>query len=360
MYSKFLCLLATLLLFWGCAKDECDPPTPKTSILLDSDMVEAFDDGVTFMMLLGSENVEVKGLTTVTGNSWAQEGLTYGIRLGELCGGDNLTYIAGASRPMREGRLDELSVQVNANPGHDAGYLGALSHEEVDDWERFYEERYGRKPRLHPSSKDAPEYIAQQILAAPGQVTLVVIGPCTNIAKALVAHPEIAAKAKEIIYMGGAVYCEGNTTPYAEMNFLFDPEAAAICLRAPFPKQTLVCLDVCNTVKMDSRRFMGFYNSIRSEEIKSLFRNNYTYRRFEADPSVLQLVWDVISGAVAIDPAIITEYRDVRLDVDDDPASPTYGKVYETSLPSCRTVRVPTAINQEKLWGMVSATLSKL
>ena len=115
MYSKFLCLLATLLLFWGCAKDECDPPTPKTSILLDSDMVEAFDDGVTFMMLLGSENVEVKGLTTVTGNSWAQEGLTYGIRLGELCGGDNLTYIAGASRPMREGRLDDADLRKDAH-----------------------------------------------------------------------------------------------------------------------------------------------------------------------------------------------------------------------------------------------------
>lgn len=329
------------------------------AVLLDSDMVEAFDDGVAFMILLGSEDIEVKGLTTVTGNTWAQEALAYGIRIGELCGGKNLTCISGSQYPMREGRLDSFGDEVDANPGVDASYLGALSYREVTDWRAFYEQRYGRKPEIRPSSENASEFIARQILSAPGQVTILAIGPCTNIAKALDSYPGIASKAKEIIYMGGAVWCDGNTTPYAEMNFLYDPEAAAVCLRAPFPKQTLVSLDVCNTVRMDRQRFMGVYNSIHSEDIRELFRNNYTYLQFEENPSEPQYVWDLISAAIAIDSGIISEYRDVRLDVDDVPSSPTYGKVYETQSPSRQTVRVPLQIDQDKFWNTVTSRLSK-
>ena len=360
IFRIFLLPLVLILLFPGCEKMHRDEPgDEKKSILLDSDMVEAFDDGVAFMIMLGSDGVEIKGLTTVTGNVWAQEALAYGIRIGELCGGKNLTYIAGAQYPMRPGRLDSFNEEVDANPGKDASYRGALSYPAVNDWKTFYEQRYGRQPEIRPSSEDASEYIAGQVLSAPGQLTIVAIGPCTNIAKALVSHPEIASKVKEIIYMGGAVWCDGNTTPYAEMNFLYDPEAAAVCLRAPFPKQTIVSLDVCNTVKMDRQQFMAVYQSVHSEEIRKLFRSNYAYQMFEDDPSTIQLVWDLISAVIAIDSGIITEYKDVRLDVDDVPASPTYGKVHETQSPSCQTVRVPLQIDQNKFWDIVTSRLSK-
>ena len=332
----------------------------KKSVLLDSDMVEAFDDGVAFMIMLGSDDMEVKGLTTVTGNVWAQKALAYGIRLGELCGGKNLTYISGAQYPMRPGRLDSFNAEVDANPGKDAEYRGALTYPVVNDWRAFYGQRYGRQPEIEPSYESAPEYIARQILSSPGKLTILVIGPCTNIAEALASHPEIASKAREIIYMGGAVWCEGNTTPYAEMNFLYDPEAAAACLRAPFPKQTIVSLDVCNTVRMDRKLFMDAYSSIHSEDIKELFRRDYTFQQFEEDPSATQLVWDLISVVIAIDSNIITEYKDARLDVDDVPASPTYGKVYETQSPSRQTVRVPLQIDQDKFWSIVTSRLSKL
>lgn len=162
------------------------------------------------------------------------------------------------------------------------------------------------------------------------------------------AHPEIAEKAKEIIYMGGAMFCSGNTTPYAEMNFLYDPEAAATCVRAPFPKQTIVSLDVCNTVNMRQPKFMEIYNSIDSEPIKEMFRRNYAYQLFEGNPSANQLVWDLISAAIVIDPDIIVEYEDVYLDIDDNPLSPTYGKSHETSQPSRQIVKVPTKIDQDR------------
>ncbi len=351
--------LFLIFLFSECQKIPQNAGGDRKSVLLDSDMVEAFDDGVAFMIMLASDNVEIKGLTTVTGNVWAQEALAYGIRIGELCGGEDLTYIAGAQHPMRPGRLDSFNDEVDANPGKEASYRGALSYQAVDDWKSFYEKRYSRRPEIRPSSEDAAEYISRQILSAPGQLTILAIGPCTNIAKALASHPEIASKAKEIIYMGGAVWCDGNTTPYAEMNFLYDPEAAAVCLRAPFPKQTIVSLDVCNMVKMDRQQFMAVYQSVDSEDIRKLFRSNYAYQLFEENPSATQLVWDLISAVIAIDSGIISEYKDVRLDVDDVPASPTYGKVFETQSPSCQIVRVPLQIDQNRFWGIVTSRLSK-
>lgn len=357
----FLLISVAALLLFSCEKSDEETPDSKRTVILDSDMVEGFDDGVAFMILLGAENVDVKGLTTETGNVWAQEALAYGVRIGELCGGRKLTYIAGSQYPMAEGRLGKLNGQIDANPGVEASsYRGAVSSDEVKDWRTFYVGRYGRQPEIQPSSQDASEYIAQQVMSAPGQVTILAIGPCTNVAKAIVAHPEIAQKAKEIIYMGGAVYCPGNTTPYAELNFLYDPEAAAICLRAPFPKQTIVSLDVCNTVNMDRHRFMEIYNSIDSEPIREMFRRNYAYELFEEDPDANQLVWDLISAIITIDSSIITEYKDVRLDVDDVPDSPTYGKVYETQSPSRQTVRVPLKIDQDRFWNIVTSHLSRL
>lgn len=261
---------------------------------------------------------------------------------------------------MSAGRLDNLNNQIDANPGEDASYRGAVSFREVTDWRSFYEERYGRQPEIQPSSQNASEYIAQQIMSAPGQVTIIAIGPCTNVAKAIVAHPEIASKAKEIIYMGGAVYCPGNTTPYAELNFLYDPEAAAICLRAPFPKQTIVSLDVCNMVQMNMQKYMEIYNSIDSEPLKEMFRRNYAYQLFDENPSAKQLVWDIISAVIAIDSSIITEYKDARLDVDDNPESPTYGKVFETQSPLCQIIRIPLRIDQEKFWNIVTSYVSRL
>jgi len=352
-------IVALSVLAAGCGKNPGEKPKEVKSIIIDSDIAESFDDGIVFMMLAGTENIAIKGLTTTTTNVWAQEGLAIGIRLGELCGKKDIQYIGGAQYPLRKGRFDSINQEIDAAPGADASWRGAVSYEEVTDWKEYYISRYGRQPEIQPSSKDASEFIAEQIMAAPGEITLLAIGECTNIAKAILQHPEITENAKEIIYMGGAVYCPGNTTTYAEMNFLYDPEAAAICLRAPFKKQTIVSLDICNKVLMNLTQFMTIYNSVKSEEIRKLIRNNFPYPEFEADPSSSQYIWDVISAAIAIDPTIITDYDDQRLDVDDNPESPTYGKSFVTSDPSRQYVRIPIGIDEKRLWNLVETGMSK-
>lgn len=352
-------LIALSVFSTGCGKFHEESTKEVKSIIIDSDIAESFDDGIVFMMLAGTENVIITGITTTTTNVWAQEGLAIGIRLGELCGMKDIPYIAGAQYPLREGRFDTINREIDAAPGADASWRGAISYKEVKDWKEYYLSRYGRQAEIQPSFEDASEFIAKQIMSAPGEVTLLAIGECTNIAKAILQHPEVAGNAKEIIYMGGAVYCPGNTTTYAEMNFLYDPEAAAICLRAPFKKQTIVSLDICNKVLMNRTQFMTVYNSVKSEEIRKLIRNNYPYPEFEAEPESSQYIWDVISAAIAIDPQIIIEYDDRRLDVDDNPESPTYGKSFITTDSSRQIVRIPTKIDENRLWEIVEAGMAK-
>lgn len=347
--------ICTLLV--GCHDNE---PSSGPKVIIDSDMVESFDDGIGYMLLAKNSQVDIVGVTTVTGNTWAAEGLAYAVRLGELMNLKNTQYVQGSSEPLRPYRLESLNKEIDANPGSDAYWRGAVSYPQITDWKAHYQSHYSLKPVSQVSSLDGAEFIARQILQNPGEITLLAIGPCTNIAKALTLYPEIAGKVKEVIYMGGAVYCEGNTTSYAELNFLYDPEAAAICLRAPFPKQTLVSLDVCNEVVMDSTTFFDIYHAIPEGEYKSLFENQYIFEEFSTIPNHTTLVWDVISASLIVDKSLILDAKNIRIDVDDNPASSTYGKCFETDNPDCQIICVPMKVDSQKIFQMIKSAIHSI
>jgi len=345
----------TLMLLMACQNhsESTNSQTPK-KVIVDSDMVLSFDDGVAYLMMLGSPQTEVVGVTTVTGNTWAQEGLAYAIRQSEAVGASSVPHIGGASYPLRKNRLATFHAEVDANPGPDADWRGAVGRPEVTDWKSFYTSTFGEPTTYAATHCDASEFIAQQVLQHPDEVTLLAIGPCTNIANALLKHPEMASLTKEIVYMGGAVFCEGNITPQAESNIFYDPEAAAICLRAPFPRQTLVSLDLCNTVKMDYQQYFRIYDSL-GEGLKAIFRQQYIYPRFKENPQFQSLVWDLISAAIVVDSSIITQYRDVRIDVDDNPSSPSYGNTFVTPDSTRQSLRIPLSLDCSRFWKIVES-----
>jgi len=88
----------------------------------------------------------------------------------------------------------------------------------------------------------APAFLSQVFAEQPGQITLVAVGPLSNLAAAIAIDPRFPKNVAELIIMGGAVN-KSNITPSAEFNIWADPEAAAQVFRAPFPKITLVPLD---------------------------------------------------------------------------------------------------------------------
>ncbi len=98
----------------------------------------------------------------------------------------------------------------------------------------------------------AVNFIIETVKKYPREVTLLVIGPMTNIALAIRMSPEIVPLIKRIVFMAGAFEVPGNTTPAAEMNVWYDPEAARVVVRQPI-EQAFIPLDVTNTVPMTKR-----------------------------------------------------------------------------------------------------------
>ena len=356
-YLVIVLLVLAVFAAMGCSDDNDSEPANKVKVLIDTDMVEGFDDGVAMMMLLSSPGVEVVGVTTVTGNTWSQEGVAYAIRQMEICNVGGVPVISGSERPLREGRLATLSGEVASNPGKDASWLGAASYDRIDNWKDFYVQHYGEQPSLSATAGDASDFIIKMLHAHPGELTLLAIGPCTNIAKALIKEPGVERLAKEIVYMGGSYFTDGNTTPFAEFNAIYDPEAMAVCLRAPWANQTIISLDVCNTVTMDKSRYDGLCGKIKDDKLLQIYHNCFHYQDFMANPDHQTCIWDVISAAVIIDKDIVKTSKNVRVDVQDNPSKPEYGRTYVTQDNNRQYARVLTTVDADRIWNLIGQSI---
>jgi len=175
------------------------------SFLIDTDT--ASDDAVAIMMALAAPDVWVLALTTVAGNVGLEQATSNALLTAEICGSD-VPVFAGAGRPL-------IRALQDAHWFH--GYDGLGDH------------GYPAPKRRH-EREHAIDAIVRLAHAEPG-LTLVTLGPLTNIALALARDPEIAAKIGRCVVMGGAP-CEGNVTPAAEFNIWVDPEAARAVFRS--------------------------------------------------------------------------------------------------------------------------------
>src|SRR6476646_12123498 len=166
-----------------------------TPVLLDCD--PGHDDAIAMLLALGSDELDLRGVTTVAGNQTLEKTTANAIRVLELAGRAEIPVAAGAGRPLvREPRV---AAEVHGETGLDGPDLPP--------------------PQGEPSRQHAVDFLAERIEGA----TLVATGPLTNVALLLARHPE--AKPERIVLMGGAI-AEGNVTPAAEFNIWADPEAA--------------------------------------------------------------------------------------------------------------------------------------
>ena len=111
-------------------------------------------------------------------------------------------------------------------------------------------------------------------LFANGLPTIAEIGPCSNLALAVLKAPDIVPLIKRVIFMGGSFFKPGNVTPTAEFNWWFDPEAARIVVRTPFREQIMVGLDVCEKMPFSFDRYQAFLAGQRPE-MKKLLESTY-------------------------------------------------------------------------------------
>ena len=158
--------------------------------------------------------------------------------------------------------------------------------------------------------------------------------------------------------MGGAFDTPGNTTPSAEFNWWFDPEAAKMSVRARFGEQLIVGLDVCEKYRFNKKIFERI-TAVKTP-IAKMFKEKYG-PRFEKDPDYTRLVWDTIAAAVVIEPALIVEEETRWVDVNSD-----YGLDYGRSLSyhkqgpaGTQKARILLAIDEERFWNLMVELLTK-
>jgi inosine-uridine nucleoside N-ribohydrolase len=171
---------------------------------------------------------------------------------------------------------------------------------------------FATSTRVQP--QHAVTFIVEAIKKYPHQVTLLTIGPLTNIALAIRMHPEIVPQIKRIVYMAGAFEVPGNTTPAAEMNVWYDPEAARIVAREPID-QTFIPLDVTNTVPLDKALFERITSNPESITTKLLKQSAFG-RALERNSAATSYIYDTLALAYLIDPTYATDVAEMWVDID--------------------------------------------
>ena len=330
----------------------------KEKVILDSDMVVLYDDGVAMMMLANHPDIELLGVTVVAGNAWVPEETAYALRQLEVLNRADVPVAAGIRHPLRAGRYETIELERRMFGIARSNYVGCFERPEPASYLDVYRKEFGGEPTIKPVDKHAVTFLVDTIKANPGEVTVIPIGPCTNLAIAIRMAPEIIPLIKRVVYMGGAFDTPGNITPSAEFNWWFDPEAAKISVRAPFADQLIVGLDVCEKYRFNKKTF----DRITAAEtpIAKMFKQKYG-PEFEKNPNYTRLVWDTVAAAVVIDPTLIVEEETRWVDVNSD-----YGLDYGRSLgyhkqgpAGTQKARILFTIDEERFWNLMVDLLTK-
>jgi inosine-uridine nucleoside N-ribohydrolase len=314
--------VATVTALSACGGSEINAQNPP-KVIIDSDYNTLSDDGQLGVMaaqLQAQGSLKVLGITVVSGNQWLKQGVADALKSVERLGVENqIGVYAGANYALSH---DFATIQAEQKqfPGGD-GYLGAWNTPEPKSDSDLVAPPDGFATHTKVQSKSAVDFIVDSVKQYPGEVTILAIGPLTNIALATRQHPEIVPLIKQIIYMGGAIDVPGNTTPTAEFNWWFDPEAAKAVLRLPI-KQVVVPLDVTDTVKMDKALYERVaHDPTKQTIITQLFKtlNGYGFdgkNGFETNPNYTTNIWDTLTLAYLMHPSFATQTVDEWVDVD--------------------------------------------
>ena len=186
-------------------------------IIIDTD--PGTDDAMAIMLALNSPELDVRAITVVPGNVTAKQGLDNALRMLTLADRCDIPIAAGAQHPL-------FQKLITAEFWHGKNGLANI---ELPPGKCKVDARW------------APDLIIELVHASPHEITLVPIGPLTNIALAVEKDPSLVPLVKEVILMGGSI-SGGNSTAVAEANIYGDPEAAQIVFQAGWPL-TMVGLD---------------------------------------------------------------------------------------------------------------------
>ncbi len=305
----------------------------KVKMILDCDT--GHDDAIALMVAAKHPDIELLGVTVVAGNQTLDKTLPNTLHVCQHLGIDVPVY-GGMDRPMVRDQV--VAADVHGKSGLDGPVFGELTRKAEE--------------------KHAVQYLIDTLMASEGDITLVPVGPLTNIGMALRLQPKIASRIKRIVLMGGAVNF-GNTTPSAEFNIFVDPEAAHVVFSSGVPV-VMMGLDLTNTALADLHiieRMEGIGNNA-GKLFGDIMR--FTLRSQAVNGLTAGPVHDVTAVTYLVAPEI---YRTVDAHVEIDLSQgPSYGRTVcdvndRFHLPKNATIGL--GIDLEKFWDIVETTLRR-
>jgi inosine-uridine nucleoside N-ribohydrolase len=278
-----------------------------SKVILDTDFNTIGDDGQCLAMaaqLHATKDIELLGLTIVTGNQYLSQEVSDALKAVERVGlEDEIGVYAGAEVPFLH---DYASYQQERFLfGNATAYTGAYTNPPT---EQLVAPPDGFATHTLPQKQHAVDFIIESVHRYPGEVTLLAIGPLTNIAMAIRKDPSIVPMIKEIVIMGGQIYVPGNSYIGAgETNWWFDPESARVVLRANISRK-IIPLDVTNTVTITNETYDRIAYHELSTAITSLFK----------DIERWAYVYDTVALISLVNPGLDLDLREIYVDVSCD------------------------------------------
>lgn len=301
-------------------------PAQKRLVLIDEDgSGPGGSNQMAMLALLESSQVQVLGITMVTGNAWRDEETEHTLRMLELTGHADVPVAKGAVFPLVR---DEQETRLAAALWGKVAWLGAWGEGPTT----LKETKNGvvpvtppdlamqgpyvipplpeGRPTTKPIAEDAAHFLIREVHAHPHEVTIYAGGPLTNIALAISIDPQFAALTRGIVLMGGSIDPQTGdpefaTDPRHEFNFWFDPEAAHIVLRAEWPRIDVTTVDV----SIKTRFTKAMLDKIsRAQTPAARYVAAWSQNRY--------YMWDELAACAWLDPKIITREKQVYMDVD--------------------------------------------
>ena len=250
----------------------------------------------------------------VSGDAWEPEEVAHTLRLLELLHRTDVPVVPGAIYPLLRTRDEALADRAHNGSFSWYGAWGELAEHTANEAYHAPEvipPMAEGVPMTAPLAEDAAHFLIRQVHAYPHQVTLYAAGPLTNIALALALDPHLAELTKGIILMGGSLAPQTDDPEFAlhprhEFNFWFDPEAAHLVLRAPWPRIDLTTADISLKTRFSPELLAQISTS---RQPAALYLARYTGHNF-------YYMWDELAACAWLDSKIITKEQLLFVDVD--------------------------------------------
>jgi purine nucleosidase len=295
----------------------------KRLVLIDQDASgPGGSDQMAMMSLLQSPQVQVLGITIVTGDAWRDEETLHTLRMLELTGHAEIPVARGAAFPLvRTQRETYLAETTDGSQTYLGAWRQAPAITSADATQGTAERPRPHgpyeippmpegQPTIKAIDEDAAHFLIRQVRAHPHQVTIYAAGPLTNIALAIAIDPEFASLTQGIALMGSSLNPQTDdpefaTNPRHEFNFWFDPEAAHIVLRADWPRIDVTTTDISLKTPFSQQMLDTIAKSSApaAKYVAAWSKNRY-------------YMWDELAACAWIEPALITKEEQLYMDVD--------------------------------------------